>query len=318
MQFINKILVLANQNRDGLFQLPISNSHVVVVFNQDGDFQLREVSCTTNRGLDFTLREVGHRYLNLDSDSISRFLVTPEMEVERIFNTIRFRYLKAVRLSSFTNPKKYLHYRFNKAFQALAGLKVYQGNASVRKDNDTFWQEAGFTADAREQNWQKDRDELESVLKLLKVVTPKPVTRAYAELLAIKPGFHELFLHGDYFDAHTIPTGTSPRDQVFRMLRNKVELSSLTLDEFPKEINKRAYFGYAPCNVTEGPFVFRKSLDVSYFDEIRRIRTKRQIRTLKDKFHILDYYRHDLSTQDKLERFLELAEPFCRYPAVTP
>lgn len=212
---------------------------------------------------------------------------------------------------------KYVHYSCNKAFQTLAGLKVYQGNPPFRKDNEAFWQEAGFSVQAKEQNWQKEQDELKKALTLLKVVTPKPVTQAYAELIAIKPGFHELYLHDDYFEADTIPTGTSPRDQVFRMLRNKEELSSLTIDKFPQEMNKRNYFGYAPCNVTEGPFVFRKSLDVSYFDEIRRIRTKKQIRTLKDKFHILDYYRHDLSTQDKLEKLLEQAEPFCRYPAVT-
>lgn len=241
MKLFDKVFLLANSNRDGLLQLPTSNGHVVVGYNKNGDVQLREISSNSNRRVDITLREIGQRYLNLNDDSVSQYLISPEMEVERIFNAARLKYLKAIHLSNIPNPKKYLHYRFNKPFQALAGLKVYQGNAYVRQDNDAFWQDAGFSVRAKEQNWQKEQEELRNVLMLLKRVTPKPVTRVYAELIAIKPGFHELYLHRDYFDDDTIPTGKSPRDQAFRMLRNREELSMLALDDFPPEMNKRNY-----------------------------------------------------------------------------
>jgi len=317
-EYAGKALVFTNKPRDGLLLSSGSSSCLIVMVD---DWHIAKVTDGKCRKSELSLGEIGKKYFNLsnpsDQDMLS-YLVTPEMEVERIFNSLRYKYLLALHLSKVPNPQAYLHYSYNKAFQALAGLKVYQGNPPVRKANDGFWQEAGFSAKAKDLDWQKEQEELKRIMTLLKIIKPKSLSRVYAELIAIKPGFHELFLHRDYFDADTIPTGTSPRDQVFGMLRNKVGLSSLTLDEFPKEMNKRAYFGYAPCNVTEGPFVFRKSLDVSYFDEIRRIRTKRQIRTLKDKFHILDYRRHDLSTQAKLEKFLELAEPFCRFPAVRP
>lgn len=314
-----KTLIFTNLPRDGLLVCPGCSSCVVVMYDA-GEWHVTKVNNETRQETRLSLTDIGKQYFNLAQPSaqdMSPYVVTPEMEVERIFNSLRFKYLRAVHLSKVSNPKRYLHYSFNKAFQSIAGLKVYQGNPPVRKANDDFWREAGFTAEAKELDWQKEQEELKRVLTLLKMISRKSLSRVYAELIAIKPGFHELYLHRDYFHADAVPTGISPRDQVFRMLRNKEELSSLALDKFPPEMNKRNYFGYAPCNVTEGPFVFRKSLDVSYFDELRRIRTKRQIRTLKDNFHILDYYRHDLSTQDKLEKFLELAEPFCRYPAVT-
>jgi hypothetical protein len=69
---------------------------------------------------------------------------------------------------------------------------------------------------------------------------------------------------------------------VFRMLRNKEELSALKLQGLPAEINKNNYISYAPCSVTEGPFVFRKNLSVSYYDELRRITAKEQLHELND------------------------------------
>ncbi|TSK06621.1 MAG: hypothetical protein FPO08_08145 [Geobacter sp.] len=315
-----KALVFTNLPRDGLLVSPGSSSCLVATYDAD-EWHITKVNNETRHETRLSLSDIGKRYFNLAQPSAQGLLphlVTPEMEVERIFNSLRYKYLRAIHLSKVPNPKAYLHYSYNKAFQALAGLKVYQGNPPVRKANDDFWREAGFTAEAKDLDWQKEQEELKRILTLLKIISRKSMSRVYAELIAIKPGFHELYLHRDYFHAETIPTGISPRDQVFRMLRNKEELSSLALHKFPQEMNKRNYFGYAPCNVTEGPFVFRKSNNVSYFDEIRRIRTKRQIGTLKDKFHILDYSRHDLSTQEKLGNFLELAKPFCRYPAVSP
>lgn len=288
-----------------------------MTFNDVG-ISVREIGPLVLAILTTSLDELARIHYDSCEQAVLQYLVTPEMEIERIFNSLRCKYLQAVHLSKVANPETFLHFSFNKAFQALAGLNVYQGNPPIRKANEDFWQEAGFTVEARDLNWQKEQEELKAILSLLKVISPRPLTGIYAELIAIKPGFHEIYLHDDYFDADSIPTGASPRDQVFRMLRNKEVLSSLTLDKFPKEINKRDYFGYAPCNVTEGPFVSRKRFDISCFDEIRHIRCKNQISGMHDKFHILDYYSHDLSTQDKLERFLELAEPFCRYPAVTP
>jgi hypothetical protein len=296
--------------------LPNSSSHILLQFDEEGNHVVSEISSTGCRQIEVTLHELGERYLNLADtslDNILRYLVTPEMEVERIFNCLRFKYLSAIYLSGFIVPDKYISSRYNKSFQTLAGLKVYQGAAKERKDNDAFWQDAGFTVSAREQNWQKERDEMQTILSLIKRLSLHSVTSYYAELIAIKPGFHELYVHDDYFESDTIPDASTPRSMVFRMLRNKEDITSLELSVFPSEINKNSYFSYAPCTVTEGPFVFRKSVSVSYFDSIRGITTKKQIRTLQDKFHILDYYHADLSSRSKLGQFLEKATPFCSF-----
>jgi len=312
-EYVNKTLLLANRDRNGLFSLPDKSAHILLRFGENGELLVADTFGCQHPNV--TLRDIGQHYLHLEDPSIDEllsYLVTPEMEVERIFNAVRFKYLRAIHLSNIKNPPSYLNCTYNKAFQALAGVVVYQGNAIRRKENDAFWQEAGFTVEAKEQNWQKERDELKSILTVLKRITFKPVTRVYAELIAIKPGFHELYLHDDYFTAEQSP-GNSPRDRVFQMLRGNGELASLSMNMFPSEMNKRSFFGYAPCHVTEGPFVFRKSLAVSYYDEIRRITSKKQLRRLKDKFHILAYDDVDISTHERLGVFLETAKTFCSY-----
>lgn len=315
-EYVNKPLLLANRERNGLFVSPNTSSHILLRFGDDGALKVHEIGPHRCRPLDISLRDIVAKYLDLRSRSakdLLKYLVTPEMEVERIFNCLRFKYLRAVNLSGFDNPQQYLSHKYNKAFQTLSGLTIYQGNARSRKANDSFWRDAGFTVEAKEQDWHKEQTDMRTIISLMKSIGSTPATGLYAELIAIKPGFHELYLHRDYFDSDCLSNGISPRDAVFRMLRNKAELSSLTIKGLPVEINKNNYISYAPCNVTEGPFVFRKRLSFSYYDEIRGITAKDRLHELHDRFHILDYYNHDLSTRNKLGRFLEQAKPFCKF-----
>lgn len=61
------------------------------------------------------------------------------MEVERIFNNLRYKYLNSIYLSGFLNPSEFIDSKYyNKAFQALAGLNVRQGRAKIKRDNDYF------------------------------------------------------------------------------------------------------------------------------------------------------------------------------------
>jgi hypothetical protein len=60
------------------------------------------------------------------------------MEIERIFNNVRYKYLQAVFLSNFENPQEYFSSQYNRAFQALSGIIVYQGNCAQRKPNESF------------------------------------------------------------------------------------------------------------------------------------------------------------------------------------
>lgn len=313
---VGRPFLLTTIKRDGLFILPDSSSYLLIQMNQNGDHVVSELTQNACRQIHISLRGVGERYLNLKDPTLNivmKYLVTPEMEVERIFNCLRFKYLNGIYLSKFENPQQFITYKYNKSFQTLSGLTIYQGNPPQRRVNDSYWQDAGFTIEARNQNWQKEHHDMQRIISILKRVSSDSLTRLYAELIAIKPGFHELYVHHNYFEPSTMPRGKSHRDEVFRLLRNNGDISSLQLSRLPAEINKNNYISYAPCNVTEGPFVCRKRQSVSYVSEIQRIVSKSQIPELEDNFHILDYYRHDLSTRDKLAEFLQLAKPFCTF-----
>jgi len=146
----------------------------------------------------------------------------------------------------------------------------------------------------------------------MKSIESQSVNNLYAELIAIKPGFHELYIHDDFFEE--MPKGVTNRDEVFRMLRCQGELENIFLDKLPAEINNNSYFSYAPCNVTEGPFVLRKSVAVSYFNEIRKIKSKKMLGQLEDNFHILCYQKSSsLDTREKLFQMLEKAKVYCGF-----
>ncbi len=313
---VGRPLLLTTIKRDGLFILPDSLSCLLIQVQRNGDHLVSELTQNVCREIHISLRGVGERYLNLKTPTVStimKYLVTPEMEIERIFNCLRFKYLNAIYLSKFENPQHFIKYKYNKAFQTLSGLTIYQGNPPQRRVNDSYWQDAGFTIEAKEQNWQKEHHDMQRIIAILKRINSGSLPQLYAELIAIKPGFHELYVHHNYFERSTMPLGKSPRDEVFRLLRNSGDISALSLNRLPAEINKNNYISYAPCNVTEGPFVCRKRPSVSYYTEIQRITSKAQLHDLEDNFHILDYYRHDLSTRDKLGEFLQLAKPFCTF-----
>ena len=88
-----------------------------------------------------------------------------------------------------------------------------------------------------------------------------------------------------------------------RSLRGDEDLKEVQLDRLPHEINSKSYFTYASCNITEGPFVFRKSIETSYYDELNRIETEEDIKYLEKKFCIIDYY-NCINSLEKLEKVL--------------
>lgn len=315
-EYLNRTLLLARRDLNGLYLYTGNSALVILKFDKKGNQAVSEYRNNEVSKSHLSFDDIYKSCLKLKDislDSLFRYFVSPEMEVERIFNSVRFKYLTAIYLSEFGNPQKFVNSAYNRAFQSLAGLQIYQGSAKQRKNNNSFWQDAGFAKEAKSLNWEKDRNELQTILSLMKLVHKNCLTRSYAELIAIKPGFHELFIHNDYFEKFSIPEPTSPRNIVFRTLRNKGSIATLKLKKLPGEINKNSYFSYAPCNVTEGPFVFRKNIDVSYYDAIRCIKSKGLMHDLQNKFHILDYFRHDITTRRKLAKFLETAQAFCNF-----
>ncbi|HLD54806.1 MAG TPA: hypothetical protein VJB35_00960 [Candidatus Nanoarchaeia archaeon] len=313
--YVGKRLLLINKNRDKLFKT-IDSKYLEIEVDNSGELSVYELSKDLIRvKIDSSLRKIGETFLGLNDPSVPQILnyfILPEMEVERIFNNLRYKYLKAIQLSKFENPNKLINAEYNKSFQALADINVYQGNTQNRQSNDSFWKNAGFTQTTKDNiDFDMEKKELAFIISYFRSLELSNFNKIYSELIAIKPGFHELLIHEDYFNETSIPKDKGIRSKVFRLLKGKGELSELEPNRLlPHEINSKSYFTYASCNITEGPFVFRKSISVSYYDEIRKIKSIKDLEKFKDNFYFLNYCNHELNTIQKLNDFLLKAEKF--------
>jgi len=313
-EFIDRSLLLIDSKREKLFKTG-EGKYIEVMASPDGKLTVKKVDQSIRKTIveDMSLRRIGIEFLGLNDPPITqmlKYLVIPEMEVERIFNNMRYKYLQAIDLAGFSNPDKYISADCNKAFQALAGKTVYQGNTSDRKENDRFYKDVGFTDKIRDElELNIEGDEMTFILHYIRYSEQTDYAGIYAELIAIKPGFHELVVHDNYFDESSYPAPDGVRSQVFRMLRGLGELSDLELDGLPHDIKTNSYFTYGSCNVTEGPFVYRKSVSTSYYEKLRKIRSKYNIDRLNNNFHILSYH-NSIRTKKELENLLNRAEPF--------
>lgn len=320
--YVDKFLLLSNKNRNGLFKTK-SNEIIQLKIDSNGFLQCNFIKNGIKTNKAYSLIKIGIDFLEKKDpsvESILKYLIIPEMEIERIFNSIRFKYLNSILLSNIKNPSEKISADYNKAFQSFAGVKIYQGNTQNRVGNDAFWIDAGFTKSAKDKIlYDKEFTELDFIIDYLRKLKVENYNQIYAELIAIKPGFHEISIHENYFDKNeTYRNATddkdNERDKVFKSLRGYGNVENISLTNLkPHEINRMKYFSYAPCNITEGPFVFRKKISVSYFDEIQKIHQKEELKNLKEKFHILDYYHNKPMTEIELEKVLKKAEQFKKY-----
>ena len=226
--------------------------------------------------------------------------------IELVLNRLRLKYLQAIALSPALRerPAQAVSLAFNTAFLSLAGL-----------ERTPHWREMGFAARARyELGWDQEREDLASALGAL--TRCKEVTATYAEALAVKPGFHEAWVHAGFpDDAQEGPD--TPRGRVFAILRGS-PLGLIDLaGHYPADLSDLSSFlGYAPCAVTEGPFVRGRHQGVSYVAELKRVGTIPSIEArqaiLCESFRVLDACRR-LREEDSaigLSRLIEETEAF--------
>jgi len=237
--------------------------------------------------------------------------------IEIHLNRLRLNYLRAIALSPELHaaPARAISADFNKAFQSLAGLRVRQATDRPRRDNDAFWLERGFSQAAKhELPWEPETQALQSSLQKLAGQITGNATKLYAELIALKPGFHEAWLHDDFpEDAYEGPD--SPRGRVFAVLRSRASDLIPLGGTLPRDIlTPGAYQGYAPCAFTEGPLVQRRHPDISYYGSLRGVghlpsQTKRRSCLLED-FHVIDIWQrlNDDNTPRNLERIIAEVE----------
>lgn len=309
----NRRLLLTDREKERLYQT-VNGSHIEVRVDEDGRLFVKEIASGWQRKeREISLRRVGEEYLSLKDPSVPQMLkhlVIPEMEVERIFNCLRYKYLVSIYKSGFRNPARLMHYSYNKAFQTFAGMHLYQGNTKERKNNNHFWKSAGFKSSVRkEMDFDIEREEMRFILLYIRKLGLGDFGNIYAELIAIKPGFHEAWTHHDFFDGE--PGGDDPRTTVLRLLRGDGDIDELKPTKtLERQINGNNYLSFASCNVTEGPFVFRKKISNTYFDEIREIRSSNNLKQLKNKFWVFDYHKGAIHSREGLAQILPTLEKF--------
>jgi hypothetical protein len=242
----------------------------------------------------------------------------PVSAIEAVFNRLRLKYLQAIALSPALRdrPSKAVSASFNPAFHSLAGLEVHR-KADPKPENDWFWRSCGFDPRAKhELDWERERNDLASAVQDLVLYHGAEASTTYAEIIALQPGFHEAWLHEQFpNDIHEGPE--SPRGRVFAILRGgAADLAELE-GRYPRNLaDPESFMWYAPCAVTEGPFVRRKGPRASYFEELRRVGVlphqadRRAI--LEKSFFVLDPWQRlqDEDNAPALERLIHEAEAF--------
>ncbi len=86
-EYVGRNLLLANRDKSGLFILD-KKSQLLLNIHENGELDVNKITKNKQIKLDISLRRIGETYLNLKDPSVTtmlKYLVTPEMEVERIF-----------------------------------------------------------------------------------------------------------------------------------------------------------------------------------------------------------------------------------------
>jgi hypothetical protein len=243
-----------------------------------------------SKPLEISLRGLGIKYYGLEDPSVPKMLkyvIIPEMEVERIFNSLRLKYLTAI-FEGVKKPIDYINAHFNKLFKALAGLSLR--NDPGKKHAIKLLNDEGFKMNQMPIiDLEDEKKELGDILKYLFYVHKNDISQLYRELIAIKPGFHEIWLdlkheagHGEALKENT---KKDRRTLILKEIHKQIKHSNITNSKIKSEINRNSFMTYATCNITEGPLVYRKKVDISYYEQLSKAPNN-----LDGNFVIGDYY----------------------------
>lgn len=298
----DKKLLLTDRKRERLY---FDGQHLLVeaefvehgnlaVFKVNIQGKIRRISIGK-----MSLSELSARYLESEEPTeILKYMVSPFKEVERVLNALRVSYLLAVQHGR-RNPQEYASAEFNALFKVLAGFPLRNDPKGIRARKLALAE--GFNVDALPlMDVSREKQEMKVILKYLFDVFSSDLQGMYRELIAIKPGFHEIWADNNWADdGHIEGLRESPykdrRSQVLREIHGLIDPAPhLDLTNITYEVNIPAFMTYAPCNSTEGPFVYRKRNDVSCYQLLR----DREKINLSDHFLIYDYWGKDIKERD--------------------
>jgi len=336
-EYISKTFFLANADKSGLYRIIGNNAAIEIVVHPDGNLKVDTVSdnsIETRLSDNISLRTLGELlgFKDPSVEKMLKYLVRPEMEVERIFNCLRFKYLSSL-FDGSKPPQAYMSSEYNDLFKALI-----HGNFRGTKKGDlpakwnSILKKSGFPENTSI-DVSKEKSELKFMLAGARDKISRYATRdsIYMDTIAIKPGFHEAWCH----DRNKMPAEfekqendlkpgkkLSRRDIALMRLHGYFKLDSdlgfagpsLSYGSIGNELNAHSFLTYASCNITEGPFVSRTDLFTSYFNEINSVQSKGLDRSeLEKKFFVLDYCFTHIDSKEQLAEFLKKAKAFTKF-----
>lgn len=330
-EYVEKKLLLANDKKTGLYWCAGPKKHLIEVsFDKNGHLSVYEVDEKFNRFEKQTsLWALGQDCLGLKDPSVPqmlKFLVTPEMEVERIFNCLRYKYLEKLELGHKNRPSDYITAECNELFKALGGFPFRNvKKKNLKKKHNQVLRRHGFRSNDSI-DIDDERKDLDFIIRYMRNICfdngagkDKKVD-LYKELIAIKPGAHEIYMDlfngHEHWESYCPQKGTISKYNVLKMMHNVCKRNyRINVDKVNSEIRVPSYLTYATCYITEGPFVFRKNLSVSYYKDLKKIKEGADKSRFRSKFHYLDYFREKerLSNVQALRSLLKSAEKFKTY-----
>jgi hypothetical protein len=235
------------------------------------------------------------RLLNQKEASVAqmlRRLVSPEMELERIFNAYRHEYVRCLfedeqgEIPRGKHPHRgwalgRLYADFNHLFAALSGI------TSLYKKPPEYIDEvlaANNFAKSYRNRFGPINSDLDALLRCVRHLVSqgfgeKYKRDLYREFIAVKPGIHEVWMDLAYRSAdqphraihqHALKKRTPPTEQRLRVLAgiHGLQDTPITWKDrcFSTEIKVTSFRTFAACAVTEGPCHVRKSIAVRLFD----------------------------------------------------
>lgn len=314
--------LLSSRDKKGL--LIRKSNRYEIHFNKDCAISVNTISELGEREQtdEFTsLRKIGIILLRMTDPTVRQvlgYLVLPEVEVERIFNSLRFKYLSVLlKTDSRYKPYEYITSDCNDFFKALIG-RVPRGTAKRSKSGKI----ASILSDncvpkGTHIRYDKEYTDLAFILKYLLNCSPRKKSAVYRELISIKPGFHEVFMDKVHQFEHRVDLQDSKkkdrRSSVLRMIHRLPDKQKENWPDIAHEINARTYITYATCNITEGPFIYRRFLDQSYFTALHRMPKGATVSNFNRDFAFLDYKRC-IPSKVALTNLLCTASTFLVYP----
>lgn len=324
-EYSGRWLFVASPAENGIL---LSNGEPVSVFI---DPTSGEASFTSTSAP--SLRALGQEIFGWDDPSVPTVLsrlVTGEMELERVLNVYRYKYVKA--LASISQKRDWIAPRLsslhNDLFTALIGGH-FRGDKGGARRRDTLVQN-GFEPKDLPVNFEHEHMELRRAIDLLKLEAAQlnRMDDFYREIIAVKPGFHErwfepkshmfanekILLDSRMKEQQSGKTGANlRRTRVLLELHGRPQVATLDVKTVSSELAH--YHQYSQCHATEGPCFMRRSASIQLrfllphaagADEAG----KNGHQVLSDNCHVFDYRKAAREGDESIDDILAKMEVF--------